>query len=132
MKILLDENLPRKLVTALRGEGHTVESIHTLRMQGLDSGSLYRFAAANFDICFTRDAGFAHNVRQAPAPTSNFKLIHVMLGQKPQDEFVCDFLTAFRNMIGAQSSTPAIGLNFSRPTAFHRYVEPQSPGPPAH
>ena len=29
MKILLDENLPRKLVAALRAEGHEVESAET-------------------------------------------------------------------------------------------------------
>ena len=41
MKILLDENLPRKLVAALRAEGHEVESVITLRIQGLDNGRLY-------------------------------------------------------------------------------------------
>lgn len=55
MKILLDENLPRKLVNALRAEGHEVESVHTLRMEGLDNGQLYRFALANFELCLTRD-----------------------------------------------------------------------------
>ena len=45
MRILLDENLPRKLVAALRSEGHNVESIHTLRLQGLENGKLYEFAA---------------------------------------------------------------------------------------
>lgn len=69
MKILLDENLPRKLVDALRNEGHEVESIQTLRMQGLDNGRLYRFAVENF---------------------------RVTLPQKPQDLFVADFLAAFR------------------------------------
>jgi len=58
VKILLDENLPQKLVSALRLEGHEVESVHTLRMQGLDNGRLYRFALENFDFCFTRDFGF--------------------------------------------------------------------------
>jgi predicted nuclease of predicted toxin-antitoxin system len=96
VKILLDENLPRKLVDALRAEGHTVDSIHTLRMQGLDNGALYRIAIANFDLCFTKDAGFANNVRQGPAPANDFKLIHVILQQKPQEDFVRDFLTAFR------------------------------------
>ena len=57
MKILLDENLPRKLVAALRGEGHEVESVITLRMQGLDNGKLYQFAIQNFEVCFTRDFG---------------------------------------------------------------------------
>lgn len=96
MKILLDENLPRKLVTALRAEGHDVESVQTLRMQGMDNGGLYRFALANFELCFTRDAGFVHNVRQSPAP-SGFKLLHVTLTQLPQDPFVADFIAAFRS-----------------------------------
>ena len=95
MKILLDENLPRKLVAALRAEGHEVESVLTLRMQGLDNGRLYQFAIANFALCFTRDFGFAHNARQGEAPTG-FKLLRVTLPQKPQDEFVADFVAAFR------------------------------------
>ena len=95
MKILLDENLPRKLVDALRAEGHQVESVHTLRMQGLDNGRLYQFALENYELCLTRDFGFANNVRQSPAPTG-FKLLRVTLPQKPQDEFVSDFMAAFR------------------------------------
>jgi len=95
VKILLDENLPRKLVTALREEGHQTEPVHTLRMDGFDNGRLYQFAMQNFDLCFTRDFGFAHNVRQAPPP-GKFKLLRVTLPQKPQDEFVLDFIAAFR------------------------------------
>ena len=95
MKILLDENLPRKLVPALRAEGHKVESVITLRMQGLDNGSLYRFAVQTFDLCFTRDFGFVNNVRQGKPP-AKFKLLRVTLEQKPQDEFIKDFTAAFR------------------------------------
>ena len=95
MKILLDENLPRKLVAALRAEGHEVESVHTLRMDGLDNGGLYQFAVQSFDVCFTRDFGFIHNVRQASTPP-RFKLLRVTLPQKPQDEFVSDFISAIR------------------------------------
>ena len=95
MKILLDENLPRKLVAALRAEGHDVESVHTLRLQGLENGKLYEFARDSFDLCFTRDAGFANNVRQG-APPSRLKLLRVTLQQKPQDEFVLDFISVFR------------------------------------
>ena len=95
MRILLDENLPRKLVAALCAEGHEVESVHTLRMQGLDNGKLYQFAIQGFDVCFTRDFGFTHNARQGQAP-ANFKLLRVVLAQKPQDEFVSDFLQQFR------------------------------------
>jgi predicted nuclease of predicted toxin-antitoxin system len=95
VKILLDENLPRKLVAALRAEGHEVESVITLRMQGLDNGSLYQFAIQNFEVCFTRDFGFINNVRQGK-PSARFKLLRVTLEQKPQDEFVKDFIAALR------------------------------------
>lgn len=101
MKILLDENLPRKLVVALRAEGHQVESVHTLRMQGLDNGSLYQFAIQNFEMCFTRDFGFTNNARQGTTP-SKFKLLRVILPQKPQDELVMDFISAFRASDWAQ------------------------------
>lgn len=94
MRILLDENLPRKLVAALCAGGHAAESVHTLRMQGLDNGRLYEFARRNFDLCFTRDFGFSHNARQGRAPV-NFKLLRVRLAQKPQDEFVSDFMAEF-------------------------------------
>ncbi len=95
MKILLDENLPRKLVAALCAEGHEVESVHTLWMQGLDNGKLYEFAIQNFDVCFTRDFGFVNNVRQSQPP-AKFKLLLVTLEQKPQDEFIKDSIAAFR------------------------------------
>ena len=95
MKILLDENVPRKLVQALRAEGYEVESVHTLKLQGLDNGSLFEFARNNFDICFTRDAGFARDVRHA-ALQVRLKVLRVILPQKPQDQFVPDFLLAFR------------------------------------
>lgn len=95
MRILLDENLPRKLVDALRGLGHEVESVHTLRLQGLENGRLYAFAIERFALCFTRDFGFAQNARQGKPP-ANFKLLRVILPQRPQDEFVAGFLTAFQ------------------------------------
>jgi len=95
VRILLDENLPRKLVAALRAEGHEVESVHTLRMQGWDNGRLYQFALRNLDLCFTRDLGFANNVRQGPRP-AKLKLRRVTLPQKPQDELVADFISAFQ------------------------------------
>ena len=95
MKILLDENLPRKLVAALRAEGHEVESVITLRMQGLDNGRLYQFAIQNFEVYFTRDFGFANHVRQGKT-SANFKLLRVTLAPKPQDEFIRDFIGVFR------------------------------------
>jgi predicted nuclease of predicted toxin-antitoxin system len=103
VRILLDENVPRKLVNALRAEGHEVESVHTLRMQGLDNGTLYRLACAKFDLCFTRDVGFIHNVSQTQPPP-HFRLLRVILPQKPQDEFVAEFIRAFRSCDWAKVS----------------------------
>jgi len=95
VKILFDENLPRKLVAALREEGHEVESVHTLRLQGLENGKLYEFARESFDLCFTRDGSFANAVRGA-STSMRLRLLRVTLLQKPQNEFVLDFLSAFR------------------------------------
>jgi len=95
VRILLDENLPRKLVVALRAEGHDVESVHTLNLAGLANGKLYEFAHDIFDLCFTRDIGFANNIRQLTR-AYRLKLLRVTLKQKPQDAFVLDFISAFR------------------------------------
>ena len=97
-RILLIEDEPGLVLTVtdlLTAEGHEVESVHTLRLQGLENGRLYEFASGSFDCCFTRDAGFANNVRRGPPP-SRLKLLRVTLQQKPQDEFVPDFVSAFR------------------------------------
>lgn len=80
---------------ALRAEGHEAESVHTLRLQGLDNGALYQIARDRFDLCFPRDLGFAHIVRGDARP-STLKLLRVTLQQKPQDAFVVDFVSAFR------------------------------------
>ncbi len=95
MRILLDENLPRKLVEALRADGHEVESVHTLQRAGLDNGALLTLAELEYDLCFTRDAGFAHNVRQGGRP-ARLKLLRVVISQQKQDEFVKTFMAHFR------------------------------------
>ena len=46
MKILIDENLPRKLVATLRAEGYEVESVHTLHLQGLEWRYLEKHATS--------------------------------------------------------------------------------------
>ena len=95
MKILLDENLPESLVPALQELHHHVDSVNSLRLKGLDNGTLYQHVAQEYDLCFTKDAGFAHNIRQA-GTTSKTKLLHVLLPQQPARQFVAAFLNAFR------------------------------------
>jgi hypothetical protein len=46
VRVLLDENLPEGLVEPLRLLGHTVDSVASLRLKGLDNGRLYREVAS--------------------------------------------------------------------------------------
>jgi hypothetical protein len=78
VRILLDENMPRKLRDALIAEGHEVDSVRSLRMDGIDNGALYELAARDYDLCFTRDAAFVNRVRESMAST-HLKLVRVVL-----------------------------------------------------
>jgi predicted nuclease of predicted toxin-antitoxin system len=86
VKILLDENMPESLLGALANLGHEVDSVNHLKLKGLDNGTLYRQVATRYDLCFTRDAGFAHNVRQMRDPSQvkvpeNFKIDVALIDQ---------------------------------------------------
>jgi predicted nuclease of predicted toxin-antitoxin system len=93
LRILLDENMPRKLLAALIAEGHEAGSVKSLQLQGIENGALYQLAATDYDLCFTRDAEFSRRVMSKPA--ARLKLVHVVIPQTRQDEFVQQFLTAF-------------------------------------
>ncbi len=95
MRILLDENLPRKLRDALVAEGHETDSVQSLRLAGIDNGALYKLAAREYDLCFTRDAEFANRVRESAIGTP-LKLLRVIIPQTRQLEFVAQFIAAFR------------------------------------
>jgi len=95
MRILLDENLPASLLKALRQLGHEVDSVNSLRLKGLDNSTLYQQVAQGYSLCFTKDAGFAHNVRHIKGPPK-VKLLRVTLPQQPARPFVKAFIDAFR------------------------------------
>jgi hypothetical protein len=95
VKILLDENMPRKLLAALIAERHDVDSVRSLQLQGIDNGALYQFAASSYDLCFTRDAEFSKRVASSKEVV-RVKLVHVVIPQTRQDEFVQQFLIEFR------------------------------------
>ena len=95
MRILLDENMPRGLVAALVAEGQEVDSVKSLQLQGIDNGALYQLAASSYDLCFTRDAEFSRRIQQTKSVV-RLKLVHVIIPQTRQDEFVQQFLIAFR------------------------------------
>lgn len=95
MRILLDENMPRKLQKALIAEGHEVHSVRSLRLDGIENGALYELATQEYDLCFTRDAEFANRVSQLKAST-RLKLLRVLIPQTRQEEFVGQFIALFR------------------------------------
>ena len=72
--------MPESLVGALEGLGHEVDSVNHLKLKGLDNGTLYRQVAIGYDLCFTRDSAFAHNVRQMRDP-SQVKVLRVIVPQ---------------------------------------------------
>jgi len=86
--------MPESLLAALQRLGHQVDSVNNLKLKGIDNGTLYRQVAANYDLCFTRDAGFAHNVRQIREPTP-VKVLRVIVPQQRVDVFVPAFVDAF-------------------------------------
>lgn len=49
-------------------------------MQGIDNGTLYKFAAANHDLCFTRDAEFSRRIRNSQSD-DQLKLVRVVIPQ---------------------------------------------------
>lgn len=93
MKILLDENLPERLLRPLRLLGHEVDSVTSLRLKGLDNGRLFREVASQYDLCFTKDMEFVRSVRRYP-PTA-VKLIRVNLQQTRSTLWAESFMTAF-------------------------------------
>ena len=50
--------MPESLVGALEDLGDEVHSVNHLKLKGLDNGTLYRQVAVQYELCFTRDAGF--------------------------------------------------------------------------
>ena len=94
MRVLLDENLPEGLVESLRFLGHTVDSVASLRLKGLDNGRLYREVASGYDLFFTKDREFANRVSTLaePAPV---RVILTVIRQQPEAQFVAAFLASF-------------------------------------
>ena len=82
MRVLLDENLPEGLVEPLRLLGHTVDSVASLRLKGLDKGRLYREVASAYDLFFTKDREFANRV-STPAEPAPVRVILTVIRQQP-------------------------------------------------
>jgi len=95
MRILLDENMPEAVRTALGRLGHNVDSVDTLRLKGIDNGRLLGAIATGYDLCFTKDRGFARAAKAAGA-SGGAKVLRVGIPQAPGDEFARAFVEAFQ------------------------------------
>ena len=87
--------MPESLVDALERIGHAVDSVNHLKLKGLDNGTLYRQVAKDYDLCFTRDAGFARNVIQM-REQFKVKVLRVTVPQQRVELFVPAFIDAFQ------------------------------------
>lgn len=94
MKILLDENMPESVRDALIHLGHHADSIASLRLKGLSNGDLYRDVAGSYDLCLTKDRGFADAVRAMDQP-GGVKVVRVTIPQAPAPQFTRTFLATF-------------------------------------
>ena len=65
-----------------------------LKLKGIDNGTLYCQVAKDYDLCFTRDAGFAHNVRRMEQ-RSQVKILRVKIPQRRVETFIPTFVDAF-------------------------------------
>lgn len=99
MRILLDENMPRKLLAALTVEGHDVDSVKSLQLEGIDNGRLYQLAASHYDLCFTRDAEFSKRVRMLEQG-ARVKLVHVTIPQPGRTNSSRDSSSRFKRQTG--------------------------------
>src|SRR4029434_7249151 len=108
VKILLDENMPESLVSTLKDLGHEVDSVNHLKLKGLDNGTLYRQVAVQYDLCFTRDAGFAHNVRQIRDP-SQVRVLRVIFPNSVPNHSFRLLLMLFKSPIGRATRMATIG-----------------------
>jgi hypothetical protein len=86
--------MPEPLAPRLRRLGHEVDSIDSLRLKGLDNGTLYREVAGNYDLFFTRDAVLARNVTRARVPQP-VKVLRVTLPQQRVRPYIEAFVAAF-------------------------------------
>ena len=84
--------------------------MNRLKLKGLDNGRLYRQVAIAYDLCFTKDAGFVHNVRQT-RESSQVKLLHVMIPQQRVEPFVAAFVELSKARIGPAIPMAMIGRN---------------------
>jgi predicted nuclease of predicted toxin-antitoxin system len=108
VRILLDENMPGRLLAALVAEGQEVDSVKSLQLQGIDNEALYQLAASNYDLCFTRDAEFSKRIQQMKSG-ARLKLVHVIIPKPVKTNSCSNSSSRFGKQIGQTMTVAMIG-----------------------
>ena len=85
MKLLLDENLSRRIVPALQGAFPGTTQIALINMQAADDRAVWNFAMANDFVIVTKDSDFADLQAILGFPP---KLILLAVGNVSNDKVV--------------------------------------------
>jgi len=65
MKIVVDENIPRRTVVALRAMGHEVIDLRGTSQEGMTDAELWMLAQSQGALLITTDRGFARHRHEA-------------------------------------------------------------------
>lgn len=79
MRILLDESLPRRLISEL--SGHTVSTVTDQGWSGLENGELLRAAVDQFDVFLTADQNLEYQQNLSELPLSVVVLVTFRIGE---------------------------------------------------
>jgi predicted nuclease of predicted toxin-antitoxin system len=77
MKIKLDENLPFRLVTLLKGLGHEAHTVHEERLVGHQDREIWEAAQKESSFLITQDLDFSDLRRFAPGSHHGILLIRL-------------------------------------------------------
>lgn len=77
MKIKLDENLPDRLVSALTGLGHDVDSVYVERLNGRIDADVWNVTQAARRFFITQDLDFSDIRRYTPGTHAGLLLVRL-------------------------------------------------------
>ena len=82
MKIKLDENLPFRLSTLLKGLGHDTHTVHDERLAGRPDNEIWQAAQTDSRFLITQDMDFSDLRKFAPGSHHGI-LLFALTGSKP-------------------------------------------------
>ena len=77
MKVKLDENLPTRLLVALRQRGHDVQTVPEERLTGRPDAEVWAAAQQEARFLITQDLDFSDRRRYAPGPHAGLLIVRL-------------------------------------------------------